>query len=126
MGSGSTQHASRARNYQMRLQWLARCCIWVLVTCPACRVNGHGRVTAVMLFLLAVARQFGIGIEVPNHLCLAANAQAVVHHPRRAALVMGHLLRVHDAAFSKPDPQTHPQTRQQSWCGNNARRNASY
>jgi hypothetical protein len=90
----------------MRMQWFARSCAWVLATCPACGANGHGKVTAVTL-LLAEALQYGIAPVVPHILYRGTRPRAVVHLRRRAALAMGHLVRVHDSGFSKPDQQTH-------------------
>ena len=90
----------------MRLQWLARSCIWVLATCSTCEAKGHGRLTAVTL-LLAVALQIGIALVVPHPRSPSATVRlhrAVEHEPRRTALVMGHLVRVQLPGFSKPEP----------------------
>ena len=112
-GAGSTRHKSR-------WQWLSRFCIRLLATCPACGANGQGRLTAtpaVTVKLLAVAHQPVFAVVVPHkrfpvvHRIPGANARARVHPPRRAALAMGHLVRVHGARFSKPDPQNHSQPR---------------
>ena len=70
-----------------------------------------GGLTAVPL-LRAVALQHSIAPVVPHPRFLHAPARATVHVPRSAALVMGHLVRVHVSDFSKIDPQTQPLLRQ--------------
>ena len=94
MGSVSTQNTGHAMNHWVRMQWLARSCIWVLTTCPACGANGCGRLTAaVTLLLLAVARQFGIAHVVPHQRLHDVGTEAPVEPVHKEALVMGHLVR---------------------------------
>jgi hypothetical protein len=102
MDSGSTNHASHAMNSWMRLQWLARYCVWVLATCPACGANGQGRRTAVTPFL-AVAFQVVIATPVIHLRFRAARAPAREHVTLGAALLMGHLVQVHVSGFSIQD-----------------------
>ena len=116
MGSGSTQHATHALNYLMRLQWLALYCAWVLARCLACGANGHERLTAraVTLLLLAEALETEIAVAVrhrPDTSPLAPTP-AVVHLPQFTALAMGHLVQMHVSGFSQKDPPTHSQPRQ--------------
>ena len=122
MGSGSTQHAIHASNHLMRLQWLALYCAWVLARCPACGANGHGGLTAdrtVTLLLLAEALQIEIAPAVPQipgpHTTppFIAPTEAAVHVVQFTALEMGHLVWVRVSDFSKNDPPTHSQPRQQ-------------
>ena len=99
-GSESTRHESRR-------QWLARNCIWVLATCPACGANGHRRVTAaVTLHFFAVALQRGIAIVVPHPPIDFTHPTTVQHLPRIAALAMGHLVRVRVSGFTSHEGQT--------------------
>ena len=84
--------------------------LFVLAMCLVCGANGHRRLTlsiAVTLLLLAVALQLALAPVF----FLGAPPSARVHPPRRAALVMGHLVRVSVSDFSTPDPQIHSQRR---------------
>ena len=110
--SGSTQYASHGMNLLRRLQGFAR-----FPTCPACGVNGHGRLTAAVTgLLLAVALQPTVAMVVePRHFPDGVEALAVAIYEigkPGAALAMGHLVRVHVSGFSTRDPQIHPQPRQ--------------
>ena len=101
-----------------RLQCLTRSYISVLATCPACGANGHGRLTAAGrgILLLAVALQFGVAVVVKQQRWQPryrdALARARVHIPIKAALVVGHLVRVQVSGFIKPGSLTHSQRRQ--------------
>ena len=115
MDSGCTQHANHTMNRWTRLQRLTRSCAGVLATCAACGANGHGRFTAAGWgsLLLAVALQFEITRPVVPHLLfLRTPAIAIVHPPRRAALLMGYLVRIHVSGFNTPDPRATSQHRQ--------------
>ena len=123
-----TRTARQPRHESLDPPAVARLLLSAVATRPECGANGHGRVTAAVTQLLAVALQGGFTPFVPQPpppIRLATPARALVYVPRFAALDVGHLVRVHVSGFSKSDPQTHSQLRQQSWCGTNERRHAS-